>query len=219
MPLYAFVFDMVGVIADSNPYHKIALRQFCEKHGHTLTETELREKIYGRTNKDWIPNLFGDIGRSLIKKYADEKEALFRDIYAPHIQPVPGLIEFLEDLQEIPRAIATSAPIENVDFTLDKTGIRPYFEVILDESFVSRGKPDPEIYLKTATALNLPPGQCIVIEDSLSGVEAAKAAGSRVIAITTTHSQAEFPAVDLVIDDFRSEEHTSELQSRQNLVC
>lgn len=203
MPLYAFVFDMDGVIVDSNPYHKIALRQFCEKHNHTLTETELREKIYGRTNKDWIPNLFGDIDHKLVKQYADEKEALFREIYAPHIESIPGLIEFLGDLQEIPRAIATSAPIENVDFTLDKTGIRHYFEVILDESFVSRGKPDPEIYLKTARALNLPPGQCIVIEDSLSGVEAAKAAGSRVIAITTTHTKAEFPAVDLVIDDFR----------------
>lgn len=203
MPLYAFVFDMDGVIVDSNPYHKIALRQFCEKHGHALTETELREKIYGRTNKDWIPNLFGDIDRNLVQKYADEKETLFRDIYAPHIQPVPGLIEFLRDLGEIPRAIATSAPIENVDFTLDKTGTRRYFEVILDESFVSRGKPDPEIYLKTATALNLQPGQCIVIEDSLSGIEAAKAAGSRVIAITTTHSEAEFPPVDLVINDFR----------------
>src|SRR5690606_40757555 len=83
MPLYAFVFDMDGVIADSNPYHKIALRQFCEKHGHTLTETELREKIYGRTNKDWIPNLFGDIDPKLVKQYADEKEVLFRDIYAP----------------------------------------------------------------------------------------------------------------------------------------
>jgi len=205
MPPFAFVFDMDGVIVDSNPYHKIALRQFCEKHGHRLTETELREKIYGRTNKDWIPNLFGDIDRDVAKKYADEKETLFREIYAPHIQPVPGLIEFLGELDrlQVARAIATSAPRENVDFTLDKTGTRRHFEVILDESFVSRGKPNPEIYLKTAMALNLPSDQCIVIEDSLSGIEAAKAAGSRVIAITTTHTIPEFPPVDLVIDDFR----------------
>lgn len=201
---FAFVFDMDGVIVDSNPYHKIALRQFCEKHGHTLTETELREKIYGRTNKDWIPNLFGNIDRDLAKKYADEKETLYREIYAPHIRPVPGLIEFLDALDRLrkARAIATSAPLENVDFTLDKTDTRRYFKVILDESFVSKGKPDPEIYLKTAKALNLPPDQCVVIEDSLSGIEAAKAAGSRVIAITTTHSKVEFPPVDLIIDDF-----------------
>lgn len=201
---FAFVFDMDGVIVDSNPYHKIALREFCGKHGYTLTETELREKIYGRANKDWIPNLFGRIDPALAKRYADEKESLFREIYAPHIQAVPGLIEFLDELDRshIARAIATSAPRANVDFTLDRTGIRHYFEVILDESLVNKGKPDPEIYLKTAKALNLPPNQCVVIEDSLSGVEAATAAGSRVIAITTTHSKAEFPPVDLVIDNF-----------------
>ena len=201
---FAFVFDMDGVIVDSNPYHKIALREFCGKHGYTLTETELREKIYGRANKDWIPNLFGRIDPSLAKRYADEKESLFREIYAPHIQAVPGLIEFLDELDRshIARAIATSAPRANVDFTLDRTGISHYFEVILDESLVNKGKPDPEIYLKTAKALNLPPNQCVVIEDSLSGVEAATAAGSRVSAITTTHSKAEFPPVDLVIDNF-----------------
>jgi len=201
---FAFVFDMDGVIVDSNPYHKIALREFCGKHGYTLTETELREKIYGRANKDWIPNLFGRIDPALAKRYADEKESLFREIYAPHIQAVPGLIEFLDELDRshIARAIATSAPRANVDFTLDRTGIRHYFEVILDESLVNKGKPDPEIYLKTAKALNLPPYQCGVIEDSLSGVEAATAAGSRVMAITTPHSKAEFPPVDLVIDNF-----------------
>lgn len=211
----AFIFDMDGVIVDSNPYHKIALRQFCEAHGHTLTETELREKIYGRTNKDWIPNLFGDIDRDLAKKYADEKEALFREIYAPHIQAVPGLIEFLGalDRSQIPRAIATSAPRDNVDFTLNKTGARPFFRVILDESFVSKGKPDPEIYLKTASALDLPPAQCLVIEDSLSGVESAKAAGCRVIGITTTHSAEEFPPVDLVIGDFRGLDPRSVISS------
>src|SRR5690606_15368489 len=150
-------------------------REFCGKHGYTLTETELREKIYGRANKDWIPNLFGRIDPALAKRYADEKESLFREIYAPHIQAVPGLIEFLDELDRshIARAIATSAPRANVDFTLDRTGIRHYFEVILDESLVNKGKPDPEIYLKTAKALNLPPNQCVVIEDSLSGVEAA----------------------------------------------
>lgn len=201
----AFIFDMDGVIVDSNPYHKIALRQFCEKHGHKLTETELREKIYGRTNKDWIPNLFGNITPELARKYANEKEALFRKLYAADIKPVSGLIEFLEelDLKGLPRAIATSAPRENVDFTLDKTGTQGYFKVILDESFVSKGKPDPEIYLKTATALNRPPQQCIVIEDSLSGVMSAKAAGCRVIGVTTTHSAEEFPPVDLIIDDFK----------------
>lgn len=201
----AFIFDMDGVIVDSNPYHKIALQQFCEMHGYRLTEKDLREKIYGRTNKDWIPNLFGDIERERAAAYAAEKEALYRDLYAAHIEPVAGLTDFLVALEKmgVPRAIATSAPLENVEFTLEKTGTRQFFDVILDESHVKRGKPDPEIYLKTASALNLAPDCCIVIEDSLSGVQAAKSAGNRVIGITTTHRREEFPPVDLIIDDFR----------------
>ncbi|HLT82238.1 MAG TPA: HAD family phosphatase [Cyclobacteriaceae bacterium] len=201
----AFIFDMDGVIADSNPYHEIALRQFSEQHGFRLTEDDLRNTIFGRTNKDWIPQLFGTTDANKIAEYAAEKEALYRELYAPHIQPVDGLIAFLDKLKAlgIPRAIATSAPRENVDFTLEKTGTQSYFDVILDESFVTRGKPDPEIYLKTAEALNLPPAQCVVFEDSISGVLSAKAAGCRVIGITTTHSKDEFPPVDRVIDDFQ----------------
>lgn len=205
MTSIAFIFDMDGVIADSNPYHKIALLQFCEQHGYRLTETDLREKIYGRTNKDWIPAVFGKIDPGRVRAFAQAKEALYREIYAPHIQPVPGLVEFLQKLEKagIPRAVATSAPRENVDFTLEKTATMRFFDVILDESFVSKGKPDPEIYRKTAAALGLPPERCIVFEDSFAGVEAARAAGSRVIAITTTHSREEFPSADLVIDDFK----------------
>jgi HAD superfamily hydrolase (TIGR01509 family) len=204
MPSFAFVFDMDGVIADSNPYHEIALRQFSERHGYQLTEDDLRTKIFGRTNKDWIPRLFGTPDPEEITRYATEKEALYRELYAPHITPVDGLIGFLQKLKAlgIPRAIATSAPRANVDFTLEKTGTREYFNVILDESFVTKGKPDPEIYLKTAEALKLPPTRCIVIEDSISGIQAATAAGCRVIGITTTHTKDEFPPVDMVIDDF-----------------
>jgi beta-phosphoglucomutase len=106
------------------------------------------------------------------------------------------------DHQNIPRAIATSAPRANVDFTLEKTGTAKYFQVILDESFVSKGKPDPEIYLKTAAALKFTPGNCVVFEDSLSGVKAGKAAGCKVVGVTTTHSRQELAETDLVIDNF-----------------
>ncbi len=201
----AFLFDMDGVLVDSNPFHKIALKQFCLQHGYDLTEEQLREKIYGRTNKDWIPNLFGSLSMELIKHYADEKEALFRDIYKNDIKPVDGLIDFLEklDFHQIPRAIATSAPRENVDFSLQLTKTEKYFSTILDESFVAKGKPDPEIYLKTAAALGFPPGQCIVLEDSLSGVKAGKDAGCKVVGITTTHTPEELREADFIIDNFQ----------------
>jgi beta-phosphoglucomutase len=200
----AFLFDMDGVIIDSNPFHKIALKQFCKKYGHDLTEDQLREKIYGRTNKDWIVNVFGKIDQETLRRYADEKEALFRELYANDIKPVDGLVEFLKrmDFQGIPRAIATSAPRENVDFTLEKTRTGQYFETILDESFVSKGKPDPEIYIKSAAALKFDPKDCIVFEDSLSGVKSGKAAGCKVVGITTTHTAEELHETDLIIENF-----------------
>lgn len=202
--MIAFIFDMDGVIVDSNPFHKISLKQFCKKYGHELTETQLRERIYGRPNKDWIPNVFGEIGEARMREYEAEKEALFRELYKNDIQPLAGLIEFLKRLEmhNIPRAIATSAPRPNVDFTLEKTRTEKYFPVILDESFVSKGKPDPEIYLKTAAALKLPPEKCVVFEDSLSGVQAGKAAGCKVVGITTTHSGEELRETDFTIDSF-----------------
>lgn len=200
---YAFIFDMDGVIVDSNPVHKIALQKFCEKHGYKLTEKDLREKIYGRTNRDWLLNLFGDLDEQTIRIYAEEKEALFRSLYED-IKPVKGLVSFLDRLDSlnISRAIATSAPRANVDFTLDNTNTRRYFNTILDDSFVTEGKPNPQIYLKSAQALGFEPSTCIVLEDSLSGVIAGKRAGCKVVGITTTHTTAELAEADLVIDDF-----------------
>lgn len=201
---HAFIFDMDGVIVDSNPVHKIALKQFCREHGFDLTDEQLRTKIYGRTNKDWIANLFGDIGEEKIRQYADEKEALFRRLYEDTIKPLDGLIPFLQKLDEYktPRAIATSAPRANVDFTLSKTDTTRFFSTILDDSFVSVGKPDPEIYLKSARAVGFPPAQCVVFEDSLSGVKSGKAAGCKVVGVTTTHNAGELGGVDAIIEDF-----------------
>lgn len=202
---HAFLFDMDGVIIDSNPVHKIALKQFCHSYGFDLTEEQLHTKIYGRTNKDWIPAVFGPLPPDQVARYGAEKEALFRELYAATIRPLDGLIDFLDLLKTagIPRAIATSAPRANVDFTLAKTGITSYFDTILDESFVNKGKPDPEIYLKTAKAVGLAPEVCIVLEDSLSGVEAGKSAGCKVIGFTTTHSVAELKKADHVVANFR----------------
>ena len=201
---HAFIFDMDGVLVDSNPTHKIALKQFCKQHDFDLTEEQLREKIYGRTNRDWLLNLFGDLSEETIRKYADEKETLFRELYHD-IKPVDGLIPFLEKLDalKIPRAIATSAPRANVDFTLSRTHIERFFSIILDDSFVSRGKPDPEIYIKSAAAIGFDPSQCVVLEDSLSGVKAGMLAGCKVVGVTTTHTREELAETNFNIDNFK----------------
>jgi HAD superfamily hydrolase (TIGR01509 family) len=200
----AIMFDMDGVLIDSNPPHKIALKKFCEKYGYFLTEEQLRTQIYGRTNRDWITALFGTLSEAQLQQYAEEKEALFREIYTPDIQPLAGAVEFIQHLHElkIPKAIATSAPRANVDFVLEHTGLAPYFDTILDERFVTVGKPHPEIYLKTADALGFAPQDCVVFEDSLAGVQAGKAAGSKVIGISTTHTAEELHNTEAVLPDF-----------------
>ncbi|MEJ7643407.1 MAG: HAD family phosphatase [Chryseolinea sp.] len=199
----AFIFDMDGVLIDSNPAHKIALQQFCKKYGYELSEKELREKVYGRMNRDWLTSVFGDLPDEKVRQYADEKEALFRQLYHD-IKPLDGLVDFLRklDSEHIPRAIATSAPRVNVDFTLSRTELTSFFTTILDDSFVSKGKPDPEIYLKTVAALKMDAVDCIVFEDSLSGVKAGKAAGCKVVGIMTTHTAEELSEADFSIPNF-----------------
>jgi len=202
--MFAIMFDMDGVLIDSNPAHKIALRQFCEKYGHFLDEARLRTQIYGRTNRDWITGLFGALTETELQQYAEEKESLFRVIYAPDIQPLAGAIDFIKHLHalDIPKAIATSAPRTNVDFVLQHTRLEPYFDTILDDRFVQVGKPHPEIYLRTAAALGYLPENCIVFEDSLAGVQSAKAAGCKIVGISTTHTAEELVDTDLVLPNF-----------------
>jgi beta-phosphoglucomutase len=204
MKPFAIIFDMDGVIVHSNPYHKIALQQFCKKHEYELTDEQLLQKVYGRTNKEWLTNLFGDLPEKQLQAFAEEKEALYRELFKNDIKPIPGLLSFLDQLDhhQIARAIGTSAPQSNVVFTLSKTNTAKYFDIVLNDTFVTHSKPHPEIYLKCAQALGLSNEQCIVIEDSLSGVEAGKKAGSKVIGITTTHTREELAHTDLVIDDF-----------------
>ncbi len=205
MKKFAILFDMDGVIVDTNPAHKKAILQFCAKYNKHLSDEEMKKYIWGRTNKEWIRHLFGeDISDDQLTVYADEKELLFRTIYEPEIRLLSGLKDFLDLLEKnnISKAIGTSAPRANVDFVFKHTGIEKYFSTVLDERAVTTGKPNPEIYLKAAKALSFDPADCIVIEDSLSGVEAGKRAGCKVIGITTTHSPAELSQADLTAADF-----------------
>ncbi len=198
------LFDMDGVIADTNAFHKQAINVFCTQHGLDVSNDFLEKKVYGRINREWIPELFGELSDADIKKLADEKEALFRDIYQPHLQAVEGLDDFLKHLQAvgIKAIVATSAPGENADFILDGLQIRHYFEGALNSSHVTHGKPHPEMYQKAAAKLGLAPEVCLVFEDSLSGVQSGKSAACHVVGITTTHTAEELSEADWVLDNF-----------------
>ncbi|UII27118.1 HAD family phosphatase [Fulvivirga maritima] len=200
----AAIFDMDGVIADTNPFHQKSIKQFCQKYDKDVSDEFLKEKVYGRTNEDWIPEVFGKLEHDQLKAYADEKEELFREIYRPELAPVKGIKAFLDHLKRdgIKMAVGTSATVENADFILQGLGIESYFETILHSAHVTKSKPDPQIYLKACHGVGYDPKNCIVFEDSLSGVAAGKAAGCKVVGITTTHTEKELEHCDLIIRDF-----------------
>ena len=203
---FAVIFDMDGVLVDNNPVHIEVWKMLSEKLNFELTPEKIRNDLYGRTNADAFRRLYrDDLPDEEYIKLSQDKEALYRKIYQPQIKPVPGLIEFLNTLKEnnVPMAIATSAIPENVEFVTRELDIGGYFSVIVNETHVTKGKPDPQVYLLTAEKLGFKPSRCIVIEDSLSGVESGLSAGCKVIGLTTTHTKEELSNTDLVVDDFK----------------
>jgi HAD superfamily hydrolase (TIGR01509 family) len=117
------------------------------------------------------------------------------------LQALPGVRAWLERLsqQGVPMAVASSAPVENIDITLEELGLRSYFDAIV--SVAGRpGKPDPLVFLESASRLGMPPERCIVVEDAIPGVEAAKRAGMKCIAVTTTNPAEALVAADLVVE-------------------
>ncbi|MDE3145447.1 MAG: HAD family phosphatase, partial [Bacteroidota bacterium] len=137
-------------------------------------------------------------------RYTDEKENIYREIYAPHIKPVAGLIELLELLQQknIPMVIATSGIPVNIEFMLQHIPIKKYFKSIINSTHISHGKPHPEIYQIAAKNLGFAPEKCIAFEDAVAGVQSAKAAGLKTIALTTTHQSEELKQADKIVKDF-----------------
>lgn len=198
------IFDMDGVIVHSNPAHEQTIKEFCKKHNKDVSNDFLRERVFGRTNKEWIPELFGDISNNQLNEYANEKEAMFRERFEPLSAKIKGVGPFLKLMEErnIPCVLATSAPGENADYILDSLKIRSHFDTILDSSDVDKGKPEPEVYLKAATSLSLPPSQCMVFEDSLAGVEAGIRAGTHVVGIRSTHTAEELSDCLRTYDNF-----------------
>ena len=201
----AAIFDLDGTLIDNNEYHLKTWMKYIEKMGRNISEEEYNANINGRTNKDAIKYLYGEnLSDEEIVKHSLEKEALYREIYLPFIKPVSGLIELLEYLKDknIPMGIATSGIQPNIDFMFEHLPIRKYFSVIVNSAHITKGKPDPEIYFKTASLMNVPAKNCLVFEDAVVGIQSAKAAGMKVIALATTHPKGELVQADVVVDDF-----------------
>ncbi|MDZ7605871.1 MAG: HAD family phosphatase [Cyclobacteriaceae bacterium] len=201
---FAVIFDMDGVLVHNDQYHLEAWRIFCERRGRKVEYPEITA-LFGNTNAQFLRKLISpEVTVDEIARYAVEKETIYQELFDKFIEPAEGLIPFLNDLKkhQIPMAVATSAPTENLNFVLDRCGIRHYFDKLVDETFVTHGKPDPEIYLKTAELLGLLPNHCVVIEDALFGIEAAQLAGMKVIGLASTLPMEKLSHTDLSINTF-----------------
>lgn len=203
--LFGVAFDIDGTIIDNNHYHYLAFAEFYKKRNRTLDKDYFVKKFNGKTNTDLMKLIFGeDLSAEESERLSQEKEAIYREIYAPHIKPVNGLMELLEALKKenIPMVIATSGMPVNVEFLFQHVPIKHYFKAVINSSHITNGKPHPEIYQLAAKKLALEPSQCVAFEDSVSGIASAKTAGLKAIAVRTTETDEKLKNADLIIKDF-----------------
>lgn len=198
------IFDMDGVVVNNHEYHFLAWQQLAGRYDIQIDEEFYREKMNGRTLMELMDIVFaGRVEKSKAREIGLQKEVIYRDLYRDFLEPTQGLINLLEagKSKNIPMVVGTSAPIENVEFTLDGLNLRSYFVGVVDDRMVKKGKPDPEVYLNCAKMIGRKPENCIVFEDAVAGIQAGKNAGSKVVALATSHRREELSA-DLIIDDF-----------------
>lgn len=201
----AVIFDMDGVICHTNPYHSLAFREFFSLRNLAPTDEDFAQHMFGKSNSYILSHFFNrPVEGNELLELEQEKEGLFRKIYEPHIDPISGIIEFITDLNEngVKLGVATSAPYANLELILSKVDIRNKLSSILASEDVKKHKPDPEVYLTSAKNLGVSPAQCVVFEDSFSGVSAGLSAGMKVVGVLTSHSKEELPPCSFYINDY-----------------
>lgn len=198
----AVIFDMDGVLVDNHQAHFKAWMSFAKKYKFSLNNEIYLKDFNGKTNKDLFEMIFGKIDQEQFQSLVLEKELMYQDM-AKDLQEHRGLTPFLNSLKarNMKLAVGTSAPSMNVEFILDRLNLRSYFDVVVDGLMVSKGKPDPEIYIKCKSLLKV--DKAIVFEDALLGIEAAKRADCSVVGVSTTHRAVDLEGkVDLIVKDF-----------------
>ncbi len=202
---HAVIFDMDGVICHTNPYHTKAYQKFLAKRNLYPTEEDFVQHMYGKNNRYILNHFLGrEIGEAEFVELENEKEELFREIYAEEIAQIDGFLDFLDKLKAagFKTGVATSAPSSNLHLIMEALDFESKMESMLASENVSKHKPDPEIYLKSAANLEVPVENCIVFEDSHSGVSAAINAGMKVVGVLSSHTEDELPPCQLYIKDY-----------------
>lgn len=201
MPLRAVIFDWDGVVVDSSAHHERSWEVLAAQRGLPLPADHFK-RGFGKKNNVIIPDLGWAKEPSGVDALAHEKEEIYRSLVREKgIEPLPGVRALLAALRakNIPCAIASSTERANLDLPLDLMGLREFFTVIVSGEEVVHGKPDPAVFLLAAERLGLPPADCVVIEDALVGIEAAKRAGMPVLAVATTNPMEALGSADAAV--------------------
>lgn len=201
----AVIFDMDGVICHTNPYHSLAFKSFFAKRNLYPTEEEFAQHMYGKSNSYILKHF---LEREIVgQEFFDlefEKESLFREIYEKHVETIPGYLAFLESLKKegFKTGVATSAPRANLDLIMGHLGFEKDMESIMASENVSFHKPNPEVYLTSALNLGVVAENCVVFEDSFSGITAGLNAGMKVVGVLSSHTKNELPPCSYYVQDY-----------------
>ncbi len=200
---FCVIFDMDGVLADTASIHFESWVKLAEEKGIIFTKSFF-ERTFGQQSPSIVRELVGqEADELLVRKWANLKESYYREMVKGKLRPLPGVLKIIYRLKSLgfKLAVGSSGPSENVELLLDTLKIKHNFNVVISSEEVQKGKPEPDVFLIAAKALNLPPKNCIVIEDAPVGIQAAKAAGMNCIALTTTHNKEELNGAQIISKD------------------
>ena len=195
------IFDMDGVLVDSADAHYESWRLLGVENGREITRAQF-DASFGRRNVEIIPLRFGEVAPDELRRLSERKEVLFQEIVERQVPAVPGAAELVRKLKEagVRLAVGSSGPLLNIQIMLRGMGVLELFEQIVSAEDVTRGKPDPQVFALACARLGLPSERCVVIEDAPAGVEAARAAGTRVVAVQMHHSREAFAQADMIVE-------------------
>jgi beta-phosphoglucomutase-like phosphatase (HAD superfamily) len=208
-PTTALIFDMDGTMIDSMPFHTQSWLEFCKRRGMTIDVQDLLERTTGRTGTECMGELFGrPMTAAEALPLVHEKEVIYRELFAPVFKEVAGFKAFaaLARSLGLKIGVGTAGDKHNIAFAMAHLKMQHAPDVMVggDQGFA--GKPEPAIFLEAARALSVRPTDCIVFEDAPFGIEAARRAGMRAVAICTSHSAAQLagPHVLAAVPDYHA---------------